>query len=356
MNILLCYGYHTGTTGFYFQRAFSREHCVICCGPAYGFERPGYGTTLDVAEATQHADPPPDLFFYVTSGVPCFPLGLDRIEAPTVGYLIDVHLQTKHMLHLAQFFDYVFIAQRDYVTQFQQVNPNTFWLPLACDTEIHKRDQTEKVYEVGFVGHWQRPPDRLKLLNLLSRDFMMNDFRRYFRPEEMARVYTRSKIVFNKPVNGDLNMRVFEAMACGSLLVTQRIQNGQEELFHEGKHLVTYNSDEEAVDAVRYYLDHSEERERIAEQGYQEAVSKHTYLHRAQKILETVSQQDFGPVAPIRAMKPEQVLRNYLKVYGSTPLLEGACDAWSKANAPIIWKSLCLPYVFKTLLNRLRAK
>jgi hypothetical protein len=356
MNILLCYGYHTGTTGFYLERALSREHQVVYCGPPYGLERQGYTPSLNVAELVRYMNSPPDLFIYIDSGVPCFPLGLERIEAPTVGYLIDVHVQTRSLLRIAAFFDYVFVAQRDFVGQFQEVNPNTFWLPLACDPEIHKRDQTDKVYEVGFVGHWQRPPDRLKLLNLLSRDFMMNDFRRYFRPEEMARIYTRCKIVFNKPVNGDLNMRVFEAMACGSLLVTQRIQNGQEELFHEGEHLVTYNSDEEAVEMVRYYLDHSEERERIAEQGYQEAVSKHTYRHRAQKMLETVSQQDFRPAAPIRDMKPEQVLRNYLQVYGLTPLVEGACDAWRKANVPIIWKSVCLPYVFKTLLNRLRGR
>ena len=47
----------------------------------------------------------------------------------------------------------------------------------------------------------------------------------------MGRIYSESKIVLNASINGDLNMRVFEALTSGALLVTDRIENGLDTLF-----------------------------------------------------------------------------------------------------------------------------
>ena len=44
--------------------------------------------------------------------------------------------------------------------------------------------------------------------------------RAYF--EEMAKIYSASRLVFNRSIKNDVNMRVFEAVACGSLLLDQR--------------------------------------------------------------------------------------------------------------------------------------
>ena len=57
----------------------------------------------------------------------------------------------------------------------------------------------------------------------------------------MARVYSASRVVFNRSIRNDVNMRVFEALACGSLLVTNDLaENGQDELFQDRVHLATY--------------------------------------------------------------------------------------------------------------------
>ena len=61
---------------------------------------------------------------------------------------------------------------------------------------------------------------------------------------EMADVYRKSRIVFNQSVRNDLNMRVFEGMAAGALMVTDAIRrNGLEDLFTAGETLVTYVSE-----------------------------------------------------------------------------------------------------------------
>ena len=103
--------------------------------------------------------------------------------------------------------------------------------------------------------------------------------RRYF--EEMARTYSASRLVFNRSVRNDVNMRVFEAVACGSLLMTNDLaDNGQAELFRDGVHLATYRDADELLDKVRFYLAREESRERIAAAGRAEALAKHTYRHR----------------------------------------------------------------------------
>jgi hypothetical protein len=62
--------------------------------------------------------------------------------------------------------------------------------------------------------------------------------RAYF--EEMARAYSAARLLFNRSLKNDVNMRVFEAVACGSLLFKNDLgNNGQDELFRDGVHLAT---------------------------------------------------------------------------------------------------------------------
>ena len=103
-------------------------------------------------------------------------------------------------------------------------------------------------------------------------------------------IYSASRLVFNRSIRNDINMRVFEALACGSLLVTNNLgDNGLDELFQDGTHLATYWDGEELLDKIRFYLDREELRERLAAAGRSEALSRHTYRHRMQTILESVA-------------------------------------------------------------------
>jgi spore maturation protein CgeB len=106
--------------------------------------------------------------------------------------------------------------------------------------------------------------------------------------ENMAKVYSISKIGFNKSINKDLNMRIFEIMSCGTMLLTDKINNGMNDLFVNKKHLVMYENEEELNELVQCYLENEEEREKIAREGQKEVHAKHTYEHRAKQILKTV--------------------------------------------------------------------
>jgi methionine biosynthesis protein MetW len=203
---------------------------------------------------------------------------------PSAWWAIDTHMDFDWCLQKSHGFDFIFAAQRDGALRLCDEGISATWLPLACDPGIHRKHDVPKQYDVCFVGN-VFPGERADLVRLLQSRFR-NHFvgQRYF--EEMARTYSASRVVFNRSIRNDVNMRVFEAVACGALLVTNDLHdNGQEELFRDGVHLATYRDADELLDKVRFYLDREEVRERIAAAGRVEAVARHTYRHRMEAIL-----------------------------------------------------------------------
>ncbi len=227
-----------------------------------------------------------DLYLRVDDGIEHpLPAGL----RPRAWWAIDTHLDFGRCLSTALGSDLVFAAQRDGAGRLRREGAaSATWLPLACDPGVHRRHDLPKATDLCFVGN-VFPGEREGLLRLLRRHFPdMLVARLYF--EEMARAYSASRLVFNRSIRDDLNMRVFEALACGSLLLTNalgdgRDGNGQDELFRDGTHLATYASADELLDKARFYLARDAARERIAAAGREEVLARHTYRHRMEAIL-----------------------------------------------------------------------
>ena len=197
---------------------------------------------------------------------------------------IDTHLHLDKHLKLAMGYDHVFIAQKEYLPRFKESGiDQVYWLPLACDPDIHGKKTDKKAYEIGFVGSMAEP-GRIRLLKALEKQYPVY-YERYFL-EEMAQVFSQSKIVFNHAVKNDLNMRVFEAMASGSMLLTDEAAGyGLTELFADRKHLVIYRDEKELLELAGCYLGNDAQREEIAEAGRREVLSGHTYEHRVREML-----------------------------------------------------------------------
>jgi GT2 family glycosyltransferase/glycosyltransferase involved in cell wall biosynthesis/SAM-dependent methyltransferase/Flp pilus assembly protein TadD len=227
-----------------------------------------------------------DLYLHIDDGLR---YRLPTQPRPSAWWVIDTHLNYDWDLEKASDFDYVFAAQRDGAEQLRADGiEHVEWLPLACNPRFHRHHDLPKLHDVCFIGALA-PGERQRLLKLLQGEFeRVHVGHAYW--EEMARVYSQSRIVFNRSIANDVNMRVFEAVACGSLLVTNDLaDNGLEDLLRNGEHLVTYRDDAELLERVRYYLAHEGEREAIARRGMEEAHAGHTYRHRMQRILEVAA-------------------------------------------------------------------
>ncbi|WP_437193296.1 glycosyltransferase [Planctomicrobium sp. SH527] len=208
----------------------------------------------------------------------------DRLR-PLAWWAIDTHLSFDRCLQVATQADLVFAAQKNGAAQMQQAGiRNPLWLPLACEPEIHGRRMVENRFDVAFIGHFF-PGVREDLLQRIEQEFSRSfigqcDYR------QMAEIYSASKIVFNRSLRDDINMRVFEGLCSGSLLMTNAlVENGQDELFQMGLHAETYQDTGDLIDKIHYYLRHDQERERIAAAGQELARSHHTYRHRVETIL-----------------------------------------------------------------------
>lgn len=356
MNILVGYGYYPYTTGTYFESSAAKKHRCIYVGTPWG-ARPGFAPDVDLVPLVKELETKPDLYLYIDSGhAPHHPRGLEKVDFPTACYLIDVHLGMKLRVKQAAFFDYVFVVQKDYVSDMAKTlgHNRVYWLPLACDPEIHKKLDLPRVYDVGFVGGiGGNYTERRAMLESLAQTYKMNDFCRPYNREEIARIYSQSKIVFNKSILNEVNMRVFESTSCGSMLLTDRIGNGQDELFQDRCHIVTYSDKAEMLQLVEYYLHNDAEREGIAKAGHQLAITKHTYDARLNQIIETIF--DSGKPcleAPIRKQPEPGARLDYAEMYSMLRLVDAAMDELTTLRKLGKGRTLAIKQVLYALLRR----
>lgn len=57
------------------------------------------------------------------------------------------------------------------------------------------------------------------------------------------------------------------------------------EYFTPGEDFVFFESREDLMEKLEYYLSHDAERKQIARNGFEKVANQHTYLHRVQEIL-----------------------------------------------------------------------
>ena len=240
---------------------------------------PDMGDILAQLDPSDH----PDLFLWVESVDSYQPRNLEAFKCPKIGYLIDTHLSIDSHRKLATLFDSVFMVHRQHVEEIRKINPNTYWSPVACDPEIHRSRGDGKRFDIGFVGSVRPGSRREQLLCRLASEFQIHYERCFL--NEMADVFSSSKMVFNEALRNDLNMRVFEVLSTGSLLLTDMTSNtGQDILFRDGEDFALYQ-DANITDVARFYMDNEGLREQIATRGQRLVHNAHTYDHRVADML-----------------------------------------------------------------------
>jgi hypothetical protein len=104
-------------------------------------------------------------------------------------------------------------------------------------------------------------------------------------------------------------MRIFEALASGALLVTNKISNGIDDIFVEGLDYISYSSKEEAIIKINYYLNNKNALNSIAKSGNHKAILRHTYSLRWQKIYSILT-----PFEP-KTRRPTKLIDSYSFIY-----------------------------------------
>ena len=108
--------------------------------------------------------------------------------------------------------------------------------------------------------------------------------------DAMPYVFKCSDINLNitlRSIQRGIPLRAMDIMGCGGFLLT----NYQEDLlqfFTPGEDFVYYESHQDLLDRIGYYLKHEDERRRIAESAHRKVAADHTYDIRIRQMLEIV--------------------------------------------------------------------
>jgi spore maturation protein CgeB len=283
----------------YYENSFGRNDG----SPLYYFNVLKNQYKLDIKHLAPHGDTAQfgkfDYHWWIDwgeDGLPWKEWEIPKDGGRTIYIGSDTHLGKDYRFKKAEKFDYVFFNQKDAVEEYNKTHDNkAVWLPHAAEPKAYPNINIIKKYDVGFVGHVQETPNYNGFSRIEALDRLFKEFPNFYygsrHPgfpeknlfEDAAKKFSLSKIVFNISIKDDINMRTFETLSTGSFLLTNWIPT-LSELFKDGEHLVTYKTLDEMVEKAKYYLEHDDEREKIAKAGHDEFMSKHTYKHRVEKV------------------------------------------------------------------------
>lgn len=155
-----------------------------------------------------------------------------------------------------------------------------------------------------YIGYKCTEIDRINTLNAVSKHFSTDFYTQsdtsmlpYIHnkgPADsitmMPKIFKCSKInlnITNKAIKSGLSQRIFDVMGCGGFLITN-YQPEVLDFFVPDEEIVMYESVEDLLYKIEYYLTHEEERIRIAENGYKKVKERYTYDLLCQKLLSVI--------------------------------------------------------------------
>jgi len=255
----------------------------------------------------------PDLIFVIKAkGIREETLKKLRAIAKTANYYPETFDHWETLKRIASQFDFLFnydaeVVRRLYEEGFRRVH----YIPFSADIEKNKPspDFSGRKYAITFVGSFmpvrysQRETilSRIKDLGLHvwgNKAWLSTELKDYYRgrptDEEMLQIYQNSKIVVNidlmagVPGTG-VNLRPFEITSAGALLMNHDDRKDIFNLFENGKEFIAFCGPDDIRSKVIYYLDHEEERMKVAAAGFERTQRTHTYIDSAKAMLSIIN-------------------------------------------------------------------
>lgn len=188
---------------------------------------------------------------------------------------------------------------------------NIFYLPQCTNADVHRPvnldEKERKKYssDITLIGTMY-PYRRTFLKNIRNFDLAIwgrgwdkvshGEMKDQYhggniRGTEKAKAICGAKISLNlhHPLNDiqGTNSRTFDISACRGFQLAD-YKSDMDTLFEVGEEIICFNSVDEFRKLAAYYLKHPDERHEVAENAYQRVLKEHTYINRANQILEII--------------------------------------------------------------------
>ena len=108
-----------------------------------------------------------------------------------------------------------------------------------------------------------------------------------FGPKEHTEFLNKGLMVVQNSRWGEVTRRIFEGMACGKLVLCDRLHENKKlhELFTDGEDIIYYDDMVDCITKMNKYNEDDVERNRIAENGYKKVLENHTQKQRVEFVI-----------------------------------------------------------------------
>ena len=234
-------------------------------------------------------------------------------------WLLDEPYEVDDTCRWSNHFDTVFVNDPNTL----QLHKNAHYLPVAYDPHIYKENGGRRNYLVGFIGGYNQTRESylLQLLDAGLLSYVVGGPWKSSRlskiclsgnipAQETAHLYQQTRVVVNifrdihhynrkKVAPYSLNPRIYEALACGALVVSES-RPEISEIFSE---IPTFNNPKQLVSELRELLSDQFSKTEIISRS-RDALSNHTYAVRLGTAMKIAL-----PIA-IRAVNQEKPEKN----------------------------------------------
>lgn len=246
---------------------------------------------------------------------------LKRDNVPTAMWFVEDYSLFTYWKSYAPFYDIFAVIQKGPFTR--ELNAigvdNVLYLPLAAQPDFHRPlelspiDRKKYGSDISFMGAGY-PNRRVAFQKLVGKNFkiwgnewdgdhvlkplLQFDGRRVS-SEECVKIFNATSINLNLHssiqadqlvTHGDfINPRTFELCGCGAFQLVDKRQL-MDEAF-DSDELATFESMDDLMDKVDYFLAHPEECRAYAEKGKARVLREHTYAARMQSLLDFTAQR-----------------------------------------------------------------
>lgn len=192
------------------------------------------------------------------------------------------------------FLDYVLISQ-DFIPEYKKNGMKNVFFNMEYNTYKLKPMSLEKIYDLTFIG---RPKaDRYNLIKyLLDNGIKINIFgfdwykfpefkELYHGPlnqEDYAKIINQSKInlsLIKSGHEGETSRQNFKGRFCEvSLCRAFQLAEASpilDKFYKDGIEIATFQTKEELLQKIKYFLTHEKEREKIADNAYQKTIAEY---------------------------------------------------------------------------------
>ena len=225
---------------------------------------------------------------------------ISELGIKTIHWFCDDHWRfEKYSSLVAPSFDFVCTTANSALPKYNRlgISDRVIKTQWGCNHQLYTPMDIEKDIDISFVG--QPHGNRREILSHISNKgfelkvygFNWEQFPRV--PfHQMVRIFSRSKINLNLSnsstmIGQQIKGRNFEIPGTRSFLLTDNAEN-LGEYYLDGKEIVIFNSVDEMIEKIKYYLNHEKQRELIAESSYKRTLSEHTWFHRYDEIFSRV--------------------------------------------------------------------